>query len=72
MPQATPKTRIAVHKFSSCDGCQLALLNSVPAILALADRIEIVHFAEAGPWLTVSPETQVMPTATIGTMSPVR
>ncbi len=49
MTKAKPKIRIAVHKFSSCDGCQLALINSVDAILALADRIEIVHFAEAGP-----------------------
>ena len=49
MTDASAKPRIAVHKFSSCDGCQLALLNSMPAVLALADRIDIVHFAEAGP-----------------------
>ncbi len=44
-----PKTTIAVHKFSSCDGCQLGFLNSVNAILELSDWIEILHFAEAGP-----------------------
>jgi sulfhydrogenase subunit delta len=38
-----------VHKFSSCDGCQLALLNAGEALLALAREVEIVHFAEAGP-----------------------
>lgn len=41
--------RIAVHKFSSCDGCQLALLNLGPTLLQLAGEVELVHFAEAGP-----------------------
>ena len=43
------KPRVAVHKFSSCDGCQLAFLNAGPALLTLAERVELVHFAEAGP-----------------------
>jgi coenzyme F420-reducing hydrogenase gamma subunit len=43
------KPRVAVHKFSSCDGCQLALLNLGEDLLALAERVELVHFAEAGP-----------------------
>jgi len=42
------KPRLAVHKFSSCDGCQLALLNAGEDLLALAERVDIVHFAEAG------------------------
>lgn len=42
------KPRIAVHKFSSCDGCQLALLNMGEALLDLAALVEVVHFAEAG------------------------
>jgi len=42
------RPRIAVHKFSSCDGCQLAFLNMGEALLQLAQQIEIVHFAEAG------------------------
>ena len=45
----TTKLRLAVHKFTSCDGCQLALLNLGPTLLAVAERFEIVHFAEAGP-----------------------
>jgi coenzyme F420-reducing hydrogenase gamma subunit len=45
----TTKLRLAVHKFTSCDGCQLALLNLGPALLAVAERFELVHFAEAGP-----------------------
>ena len=45
----TPKPKLAVHKFSSCDGCQLALLNAGEALLQLAELVDIVHFAEAGP-----------------------
>ncbi|AOV16568.1 sulfhydrogenase subunit delta [Acidihalobacter aeolianus] len=50
------KPRVAVHKFSSCDGCQLALLNAGEALLALAERVDLVHFAEAGP---MDPEAEV-------------
>ncbi len=45
--QAKPK--LAVHKFSSCDGCQLALLNMGDDLLVLSQLVDIVHFAEAGP-----------------------
>lgn len=45
----TGKPRVAVHKFSSCDGCQLAFLNLGEDLLTLAGRIDLVHFAEAGP-----------------------
>lgn len=40
--------RVAVHKFASCDGCQLALLNGGEALLDLARRVHFVHFPEAG------------------------
>jgi len=43
------KPKLAVHKFSSCDGCQLALLNLGETLLALPEHFDIVHFAEAGP-----------------------
>jgi coenzyme F420-reducing hydrogenase gamma subunit len=43
------KPRVAVHKFSSCDGCQLAFLNLGEALLDIAGLVELVHFAEAGP-----------------------
>jgi coenzyme F420-reducing hydrogenase gamma subunit len=45
----TSKARLAVHKFSSCDGCQLALLNLGEPLLELPNLVDIVHFAEAGP-----------------------
>jgi coenzyme F420-reducing hydrogenase gamma subunit len=50
------KPRVAVHKFSSCDGCQLAFLNLGEELLTLAERVEFVHFAEAGP---LDPDTDV-------------
>lgn len=43
------KPKVAVHKFSSCDGCQLALLNMGEALLTLFEQVNVVHFAEAGP-----------------------
>ena len=43
------KPRVAVHKFSSCDGCQLAFLNAGEDLLTLSKLVELVHFAEAGP-----------------------
>ena len=42
------KARIAVHKFSSCDGCQLAFLNLGEDLLVLSELVEITHFVEAG------------------------
>jgi coenzyme F420-reducing hydrogenase gamma subunit len=38
---------LAVWKFSSCDGCQLSLLDCEDELLALADQIEIAYFIEA-------------------------
>lgn len=42
------KPRLAVHKFTSCDGCQLAFLNAGEDLLMLTELVDIVHFAEAG------------------------
>lgn len=41
------KPTLAVWKFSSCDGCQLSLLDLEDELLAIADRVEIAHFLEA-------------------------
>jgi coenzyme F420-reducing hydrogenase gamma subunit len=38
---------LAVWKFSSCDGCQLSLLDVEDELLAIADRVQIAHFLEA-------------------------
>lgn len=50
------KLRIAVHKFASCDGCQLAFLNAGEDLLTLSELVELVHFAEAG---AMEPDAQV-------------
>ncbi|VEG90225.1 sulfhydrogenase subunit delta [Legionella spiritensis] len=42
------KPRLAVHKFTSCDGCQLAFLNAGESLLVLSQLMDIVHFVEAG------------------------
>lgn len=44
-----PRPKVAVHKFSSCDGCQLAFINAGEALITLSQLVDIVHFAEAGP-----------------------
>lgn len=41
------KPKLAVYKFSSCDGCQLQLLNLEDELLALTGAVEIAFFLEA-------------------------
>ena len=47
---------IAVWKFSSCDGCQLSLLDCEDELLGILGRVQIAYFPEAtraeieGPW----------------------
>jgi coenzyme F420-reducing hydrogenase gamma subunit len=41
------RPRLGVVKFASCDGCQLTLLDLEDELLAIAERFEIVEFAEA-------------------------
>jgi coenzyme F420-reducing hydrogenase gamma subunit len=44
---ARGKPKLAVWKFSSCDGCQLSLLNCEDELLALTGELEIAYFLEA-------------------------
>ena len=41
------KPKLAVWKFSSCDGCQLSLLDCEDALLAVLGAVEIAYFLEA-------------------------
>ena len=41
------RPRIGVVKFASCDGCQLTLLDLEDELLAIAQRVDVVEFAEA-------------------------
>jgi coenzyme F420-reducing hydrogenase gamma subunit len=49
----TPRTTavavptLAVWKFSSCDGCQLTILDCEDELLALAESVDIAYFPEA-------------------------
>ena len=43
----TSRPRIGVVKFASCDGCQLTLLDLEDELLAIAEKVDIVEFAEA-------------------------
>jgi coenzyme F420-reducing hydrogenase gamma subunit len=44
---AARRPRIGVVKFASCDGCQLTILDVEDHLLEIAERFEIVEFAEA-------------------------
>ena len=47
MEKRRHKPKLAVWKFSSCDGCQLSLLDCEDELLAVADAVEIANFPEA-------------------------
>jgi sulfhydrogenase subunit delta len=44
---ASGKPKLAVYKFSSCDGCQLQVLNLEDELLDLVAAVEIAYFLEA-------------------------
>ena len=43
------KASVAVHKFSSCDGCQLAFLNMGEDLLALGEPSDFLVVDRGGP-----------------------
>ena len=45
--QTRQRPRVGVVKFASCDGCQLTILDLEDELLDIAERFEIVEFAEA-------------------------
>jgi coenzyme F420-reducing hydrogenase gamma subunit len=49
------RPRLAVWKFSSCDGCQLSLLDCEDELLALADAVHIANFPEASSAIVKGP-----------------
>jgi coenzyme F420-reducing hydrogenase gamma subunit len=46
-PKTYSKPKVAVYKFSSCDGCQLSILNLEDELLDLASAVDIAYFLEA-------------------------
>lgn len=49
------KPKLAVYKFSSCDGCQLSLLDCEDELLAIAEVIDIANFPEASRAVSPGP-----------------
>ncbi len=55
MSEASEKPRLGVFKFTSCDGCQLQLLNLDERLLALTERVQLEHFLEATSYVGPGP-----------------
>ncbi len=51
----TGKQTLAVWKFSSCDGCQLSLLDCEDELLLLAEQLDIAYFLEASSAIVEMP-----------------
>ena len=49
------KPKVAVYKFSSCDGCQLSLLNMEDELLDLVDVVNLAYFLEARRYTECGP-----------------
>ena len=49
------KPRLGVFKFSSCDGCQLSILDAEDELLELLDMVELADFLEASSASTGPP-----------------
>ncbi len=47
MTEISAKPKLAVWKFSSCDGCQLSLLSCEDELLTLVGQVDIAYFLEA-------------------------
>lgn len=56
------KPRVAIHKFASCSGCQLAFVNMGVDLIELTRLVDIVHMAEVGH---VAPDTEAVDIAFI-------
>ena len=65
--EAPAKPRLAVWKFSSCDGCQLTLLDREDELLAVADAVEVAYFLEATSATVEGPYDVSLVEGSIGT-----
>ncbi len=52
---ANKKPRLAVFKMSSCDGCQLSLLDAEDELLAVLGGVELAYFPEASSRMLKGP-----------------
>ncbi|MCS6897679.1 MAG: hypothetical protein NZM29_06855 [Nitrospira sp.] len=51
----TPRPRLGVFKFASCDGCQLSILNLEDDLLLFGELIDIAYFPEASSRMEAGP-----------------
>jgi coenzyme F420-reducing hydrogenase gamma subunit len=61
------KPKLAVLKFSSCDGCQLSLLDCEDELLEVAGAVEIAYFLEASSATAKGPYDLVLVEGSITT-----
>jgi sulfhydrogenase subunit delta len=59
MPRS-PRPRVAVYKFASCDGCQLSLLDCEDELLAVTGAIDLCDFREASSAVLPGPYDLVL------------
>ena len=58
---------LAVWKFSSCDGCQLSLLDCEDELLTIAGRVQIAYFLEASSATVEGPYDVSLVEGSVGT-----
>jgi sulfhydrogenase subunit delta len=64
---SSARPRLAVWKFSSCDGCQLTLLDCEDELLAVAGAVEISYFLEASGAVAEGPYDLSLVEGSVGT-----
>src|ERR1039458_2476221 len=55
MAPRSDRPTLAVWKFSSCDGCQLSLLDLEDELLGLTEHLQIAYFIEASSATVAGP-----------------
>lgn len=67
----TDRPKLAVFKFTSCDGCQVSLLNLDEEFLMLSDRVEVAFFLEATSRVDAGPYDVALVEGSISTPADV-
>jgi coenzyme F420-reducing hydrogenase gamma subunit len=49
------RPKVAIHKFASCDGCQLSLLDAEDELLPVSETVDIAYFPEASRRMVKGP-----------------
>lgn len=70
--RATSRPRLAVFKFTSCDGCQLSVLNLEEELLALGDALQVAYFPEASSAMEEGPYDITLVEGSISTAEQAR